>query len=488
MKARTRTVLLAVAIVVVLLAALDQLARMNLRFFGSSASSARALGHYLAGDYAGAARLYRDDLRRAAERMPAEQAGSWIALAAGDLDRAEAQARTEWRQAPTDAEPVLTLAEVALVRRDSPTALAHATRVLELRRDDYDALLVTAVVHARQGAYSAAIDALKRALRYDRVERRATVFLAVLEATGELDDRAVDERPSCLLAHLHRYLRIYDPSQARPASRYAQRAIELGDRADDAHVTLALVHTKLGHPTRAFAAFQQALAVNPRNTAALLGVARYRANRGEVAEEYRLIRAAFEADPDDPFVVATFHGFLVGKLGDYRQALAMAEAAVAHDARDAEAWWRLGHVQAHLGDHRKALPSYQQAAGLAPRTAELEDNIGNELVELGRDDEASAAYRRALVLDPLRPQPHFGLGRLHGKARRWNEAIREYEMGATLGGGLAVGLCELYWETGQRAAATACVTTVLTTDPDNPQGLALLEHVRGAQRNASAGR
>ena len=488
MKARTRTLLLVVAIAVVLIAALDQLARMNRRFFGSSASTARALGHYLAGDYAGAARFYRDDLRRAAERMPAEQAGSWIALAAGDLDRAEAQARAESRQAPTDAEPVLTLAEVALMRRDSPTALAHATRVLELRRDDYDALLVIAVVHARQGAYAAAIDALKRALRYERVERRATVFLAVLEATGELDDRAVDERPHCLLAHLHRYLRIYDPSQARPAARYAQRAIDLGDRADDAHVTLALVHTKQGRPTHAFAAFQQALAVNPRNTAALLGVARHRANRGEVAEEYRLIRAAFEADPDDPFVVATFHRFLVDKLGDYRQAMALAEAAVARNARDAEAWWRVGHVHAHLGDHRKALHGYQQAAGLAPRTAELEDNIGNELAELGRDEEAFAAYRRALVLDPLRPQPHFGLGMLHGKAKRWNQAIQEYEMGATLGGGLAVGLCELYWETGRRAAATACVTTVLTADPDNPQGLALMEHVRGAQRSASTSR
>jgi tetratricopeptide (TPR) repeat protein len=360
--------------------------------------------------------------------------------------------------------------------------------VLELRRDDYDALLVTAVVHARQGAYAAAIDALKRALRYERVERRATVFLAVLEVTGELDDRAVDERPNCLLAHLHRYLRIYDPSQARPASRYAQRAIELGDRAADAHVTLALVHTKRGHPTRAFAAFQRALAVNPRNTAALLGAARHRANRGEVAEEYRLIRAAFEADPDDPFVVATFHSFLVDKLGDYRQALALAEAAVGRDARDAEAWWRVGHVHAHLGDHRKALHGYQQAAALAPRTAELEDNIGKELVEVGRDDEAFAAYRRALVLDPLRPQPHVGLGILHGKARRWNEAILEYEMGATLGGGVPVGLCELYWETGRRAAATACVTTVLTADPDNPQGLALMEHVRGAQRSASTSR
>jgi tetratricopeptide (TPR) repeat protein len=487
-KVRTRTLLLAVAVAVVLFAAVDHLARMNLRFFGSSASAARALGHYLAGDYAGAARFYRDDLRRAAARMPSEQAGSWIALAAGDLDRAEAQARTESRQAPTDAEPVLTLAEVALMRRDSPTALAHATRVLELRRDDYDALLVTAVGHARQGAYAAAIDTLKRALRDDRVERRATVFLAVLEATGELDDRAVDERPNCLLAHLHRYLRIYDPSQTGPALRYAQRAIERGDRADDAHVTRAFVHTKERHPARAFAAYQQALVVNPRNTAALLGAARHRAKRGEVADEYRLIRAAFEADPGDPFVAATFHGLLVQKLGDYRQALAMAEAAVAHDARDAEAWGRLGQVQARLGDHRKALHAYQQAATLAPRTAELEGGIGDELTELGRDDEAFAAYRRALVLDPLRSQPHVGLGVLHGKARRWNEAIQEYEMGATLGGGLAVGLCELYWETGRRAAATACVTTVLGADPDNPQGLALMEHVRGAQRSASTSR
>jgi tetratricopeptide (TPR) repeat protein len=178
----------------------------------------------------------------------------------------------------------------------------------------------------------------------------------------------------------------------------------------------------------------------------------------------------------------------VGKLGDYRQALAMAEAAVAHNARDAGAWWRLGHVQAHLGDHRKALQAYQQAAALAPRSAELEDDIGNELAELGRDDEGFAAYRRALVLAPLRPQPHFGLGRLHGKARRWNEAVREYEMGATLGGGVAVGLCEMYWKTGRRNDAATCATGVLTRDPDNAQGLALMEHVRGAQRSASTSR
>jgi tetratricopeptide (TPR) repeat protein len=487
-KPRVRTLMLVAFGVIALIATADLIGRMSGRFFGTSPFAAWALAHYLVGDYAGAARFYREDLRRAAAAAPAPHPTSWAALVASDLDRAEAQARMEAQLAPTDPEPLLTLAEVALARGDWSSALAQAGRVLELQRDDYDALLLTTVARARQGAFHPAIDALKRALRYDRTERRGTVFLTVLEVTGELDDRPIEARPNCLLAHLHRYLRIFDPSQARSASRYAQRAIETGDRPDDAHVTLALIHTKQGRPSRAHAAFQQALAINPGNTAALLGSARYRANRGELAEEYRLMRAAFDADRDDPFVIATFHGFLVDKLGDYRQALTLAEAAIAHNARDAEAWWRSGHVHTQLGDHRRALHSYQQAAALAPRTAELEENIGNVLIELGRDEEAFAAYRRAISLDPLRPQPHFGLGVLYGKARRWNEAIQELEIVARLGGGLAVGLCEMYLETGRPDDAARCVTAVLTADPENTQGLALLEHVRGAQRSASAKR
>jgi tetratricopeptide (TPR) repeat protein len=486
-KPRVRTLLLVALIAIALLAAVDQLARMSRRFFGGSAFAAWALAHYLVGDYAGAARLYRDDLRRTAATAPGERASSWSALVAGDLERAEAQARMESRLAPADPEPGLTLAEIALARRDSPTALAQASRILELRRDDYDALLVTAVAQARQGAYQPAIDALKRALRYDRAERRSTVFLAVLEVTGELDDRAIGERPSCLLAHLHRYLRIADPSQAGPAARYAQRAIEAGDRPDDAHVTLAMIHTKQGRPSRALAEFERALVINPSNTAALLGAARYRATRGELAQEYQLIRTAFEVDRDEPFVAAIFHGLLVHKLGDYGQALVIAEATAARTPRSAEAWWRLGDVQARLGEHRAALHSYQQAAALAPRSGELEENIGHVLVTLGRDGEAFAAYRRAVALDPLRPQPHYGLGGLHGKARRWNEAIQEYEMGYALGGrdvDHVVALCELYWETGRRSDAATCVAEVLARDPDNVRGQGLLEHVRGPQRGA----
>ena len=488
MKRRNRTLMLVGATAILIVVGFGQLAGMGLRFFGTTTLAARALAHYLAGDYTGAARLYRDDLARWATRTPAESPPSWLVMARGDLDQAESRARAESRMAPADPEPILTLAEVALARRQLATAVELAGRELRLRRDDYDALLVTAVAQARQGAFPEAIEALKRALRYEQAERRRTAFLAVLEVTGELDEGAIDTRPSCLLAHLHRYLRVHDPSHADPAIRYALRAIDVGDRADDAYVTLAAIDATQGRPGRGFRRLQEALAVNPRNTAALLGAARYHGARGQLAEAYHLTRAAFDADPGDPFVFASLQGLLVDRLGDYRQALALADAAVERDAGNAEAWWRRGRVQMHLGELRQALHSYRQAARLAPPTAELEDSIGRVLTGLGRDAKAAAAYQRAVALDPLRASPHDGLGLLHGRARRWSDAIREYEMALMLGSP-SVGLCELYWDTGRRSDVPACVERVLALDPDNAQGLALLEQLRGApQQSASATR
>jgi tetratricopeptide (TPR) repeat protein len=491
MKPRTRTLLLVGAVVVLLLAVFDQLARMNLRFYGTSTVAARALAHYLVGDYGGAARLYRDDLAYSTARIPAESPSSWLVMARGDLVQAESRARAESRMAPADPEPLLTLAEIALARRESATAAELAGRALNLRRDDYDALLVTAVAQARQEAFAPAVETLKRVLRTEAAERRRTVFLAVLEVTGELDDRALDARPNCLLAHLHRYLRLYDPAHAEAAVRYAQRAIDVGDRADDAYVTLAAIDAKRGRPRRGFARLQQALKVNPRNTAALLDAALYRARRREVAEEYRLTRAAYDADPDDPFVFASLHRLLVQKLGDHRQALALAEEAVARHPREGGAWLRQGQAQAHLGEYRGALKSYQQAAALAPRTAELEERTGHVLWQLGRDAEAFAAFQRAVALDPLRPGPHHGLGALHGKARNWDDALREAEMGYTLGGrdmAQVVGLCGLYVETGRKAEATTCLIDALRRDPDNARALAMQAQVQFAQPTAGTTR
>jgi len=169
----------------------------------------------------------------------------------------------------------------------------------------------------------------------------------------------------------------------------------------------------------------------------------------------------------------------------------MAEIAVSANPNDAEAWWRFAHVRSYIGDHRGALAAYQRAAALTPRVAALQTSIGYTLVELGRRADAVVAYQRAIALDPAAFEAHYGLGRIYGKDQRWADALREYEVGYALGGrdiDHVVGLCELYWETGHATRADACLVEVLTRDPDNQRGQALLEHVRAATPRLNASR
>lgn len=448
------------------------------RFYPRSERTLLAFGYYLAGDYAQAARLYRADL---GDRVHPSAPRWWAAFVTGDLATAERLARSELERAPDDPDALLNLAEIALADRRWPQAIELGTKVLGRRRDDYDALFVVALAHARRGTTGAAIAALNRALRHNRSERRATVFLAALEATGDLDDTPTTSR--CLLAHLHRYLRIYDSSHARLAERYARAAIAGGDHVDDAYVTLGVIFEKTGHRRFALDAFRNGTVVNPRNVHALRGAARQHAHRGEIAEEYRLLKHSFEVAPEDPFVVNGYHGFLTGKLGDYPQALAMDRAAVARDPRDAEAWWRLGTVQSYLGDHAAALVAHRRAAALAPDNPKFPDHIAHELVLLGRLEEAEAAYRQSIEAQPYRAGPHAGLATIHAKRERWREARREYELAFALGGDdveTLVNLCQVYQALLDNQRAFSCLTAVLTHDPDNVRARVLLEHTSSA--------
>jgi tetratricopeptide (TPR) repeat protein len=474
-----RKLLVATVVVVVTVLAVDYLLRqLDPRLYPVSTTGLRAFAKYLAGDYAAAARLYRADL---ADRVPPDAPPWFGTYLFGDLKTAEQLIRRDLEKAPSNADDLISLAEIALAARRLPDALELSGRALALRRDDYDALLIAAVAHSRRGDAGAALEALNRALRYNRIERRPTVFLATLELTGDLDD---DPRSSpCLLATLHRYLRIFDPSHARPAERYARSAIAAGDHVDQAYVTLGVVFEKTGRRRYALEAFSGAIAVNPRNLHALLGAARQHAHRGEIAEEYRRTRQAVEAAPHDAFVLNGYHGLLTGKLGDYPAALALDRAAVAANPADSEAWWRLGTVQSYLGDHGAALTAHRRAATLAPDDPEFHDAVANALVTLGRLDEAQAIYQASIKLQPARPTPHTGLGTIHAKRERWQEARREYERAFELGESnveMLVNLCQVYQALLDNQRAVNCLSAVLTHDPDNVRARVLLEHAGAA--------
>jgi tetratricopeptide (TPR) repeat protein len=324
----------AVALVVLLaVLGLWQVSRMDGRFFQRSSQGAKALVLYLFGDYGSAAQAYRAHFKQRSwtgyPGSPSEEA-----LLRGKPPDARRLAEGALKTNPNDIEALLTLGELDLDQGQVASAHAAFARVLAFEDDEYDALLLTSIAFARQGDYGRAIDTIKRGLRYDRTGRRTSVFLDVLETTGDLRALPANTRPNCLLAHYYRYLRIFDPLNARPAIRYARRAIQAGDRPDDAYYTIGIIHLlRDDDPDAALEAFQQAVRANPRNAQALRGIGRFYSRRADLANELRMYRAAFAAAPDDLFYARQLGVFLRDQLGDYYDALSLALAYLAMTSR-----------------------------------------------------------------------------------------------------------------------------------------------------------
>jgi tetratricopeptide (TPR) repeat protein len=457
-----------------------QIARMDGRFFRLSGPGVQGLLLYLTGDYAGAARGYRAHLKLTVENGVTLGDAALDALATGTLDAAEAAARRALEDAPTSSEALLTLGEVMLARGDLAGALEPFERVLASQPDQFDALLLRSVAQARAGDHGAAIDALNRGLRTNTMERRPTAFLAALETVGELSARRPPELPLCLLAHYYRYHRTFDPSNTPSAIRFATKAIAAGDRPADAYLTLGIVYRRMRKRERALEAFLKAVETDPRHAEAHRWAAQMYGERGDLPNEYRMARGAFLAAPGDSFYFRVYQEVLTEKLGDYRQALAVAQEALTKTP-NVDVHWRLGYVYGFLGDDERSLTHYREAAALDRHNPALLEGMGNALSNLGRPDDAIGAYQRALAVAPRRAQTYRLLAGVYHARGRWEDAIREYERAFALGEqqvGVVENLCVLYHVTSRFARAEECFRGVLAANPQNQRALTLLPEVR----------
>jgi tetratricopeptide (TPR) repeat protein len=93
-------------------------------------------------------------------------------------------------------------------------------------------------------------------------------------------------------------------------------------------------------------------------------------------------------------------GLILQQRQQTAAAIAAYEAAVAIDAKLAEAWFRLGVLYQDTQQSARAITAYRQALAGCPDLAEAEVNLGLLLQEAGDLDEAYASYRRALLQRP----------------------------------------------------------------------------------------
>jgi tetratricopeptide (TPR) repeat protein len=426
---------------------------------------------YLWGDYAGAAAAYREHLRDAFTTAGLPADNEELALLEGDPAQARALALRALDRDPRASRSLLTLGEIALDENATQDAVRWIGSALSVAPDDVDGLLLASVAYARAGDYPRAIRTMSHVLRDWQGERRAMTFIRVLGETGRLYSLPADRRPACLLAHLHRYLRIYDGLQARLAIARAEEAIARGDQVDDAYVTLGVVYQKRTQDKDALAAFLRAIETNPRNAEAYRWAAVVYADRGELANEYRMARTAHEIEPGDPAYALPLAHVLAQKLGDYRAALELETKALATGREMPALLDDLGDLHGRLGHGDDALRFYQRAAMLAPRDPVHLRGLGWALALQDRYDDAVEALRRALALRPGWTEARYALALACRHAGRYDEAIPEFERAyreEPLRRWFLPDLCITYHLAGRFDRARACAEQYVSMAPGYP--------------------
>jgi eukaryotic-like serine/threonine-protein kinase len=257
---------------------------------------------------------------------------------------------------------------------------------------------------SEQDRYLRAIGALQR---YDKAER--------IDEAIRLLEPLVGERPASALvqaalgrAYLYKFNLTRDARWVALASTACRRARGLLPESPEVNVTFGELSLRTGKAADAVAAYRRALAAQPNNFDAILGLARAYDAAGDGRLSEQNYKRAIELQP------AYFGGY--SKLAGFYFAHGRWEAAADMFRKvtelvpdNARAFANLGACEFSLGRFDKALANFQRSVALEP-TDLAYANIGTTQYYRGRYGESAAAFEKALALGPSHYENWANLG------------------------------------------------------------------------------
>ncbi|MGA2229872.1 MAG: tetratricopeptide repeat protein [Tepidisphaeraceae bacterium] len=270
---------------------------------------------------------------------------------------------------------------------------------------------------------------------------------------------------------------------------------------DDALKRAAAFH-QAGRLAEADALYQQVLAQQPNDAAALHGAGVVALQNGRFAEAVELIGRAVAISPSS----ASYHmnlGVALHKLtrlddaiaayrtalglhwnnpkaltnlaealrtqGKLDEAVAAAKQALVLSPRQPEGHQSLGLALLDKGQFEQALTAFKQAVFLRPDSPDAHLNLGGALFHLGRYDEAASAFKRSVSLRPADAKAHNSLGGALLKADHFEEAVAFLQRAIELEPNLPEAHANLgaaLMRLGRRDEAAEALTRALSLRPD----------------------
>ncbi len=218
--------------------------------------------------------------------------------------------------------------------------------------------------------------------------------------------------------------------------------------------------------------YQEAIALDPRNALALVGLAEVRlwqTNFGQIEarDSLKFIRETVDkalAINSNLAEAHVMHGSINLWYGwDWAEAERSFQRALQLSPGSALAYSRAGRLYVTLGPLEKAIAMLQHAVVLDPLSAAAYDGLGFAYYCSGQFSEAEAALRKALELNSRSTLPRYRLARLFLIQGRLNESLEEIKKVSHTAYRRQV-LSLVYRELGRKEEAEAILNELIATD------------------------
>ena len=210
------------------------------------------------------------------------------------------------------------------------------------------------------------------------------------------------------------------------AETYLNAAVAADPMLAEAHSDLALVMLKAGDYRAAERSCRQAVKAQPKHPRYRMHLAEILESTGRDNEALMELLVAQEYAPEQADVLQELL-IKLDQLGQYAEALRVAERALVELGETFETWFFLAYARYSTGDALGAVEASTRAIGFRTDVPGIYVTRGSALLALGKIEEAAAAYQRALRVLPDYPDAMFHLGMVNLMRGRYRDGWAGFE-------------------------------------------------------------
>lgn len=347
----------------------------------------------------------------------------------GRLDKAMALLPEDVERNDRDPGMLALAGQVYMLHGDIERAQRYFARASKLDPKDPVKRTSLALAHLAAGQGDAALGELQSIAASDEGVVADMALVNALLQQGKVDDalkaiaKLEKKRPSELVPVFLRGRALLQKRDTAGARKAMEQVLALDPDYFPAVGVLAVLDSSEKRPEDARARLEAAIKRQPSNVQAYQVLLELRAANGaDKTEQTSILRRAADGAPNSPIPpqLLTEH-FL--RNAEPKEALAVAQRAVAAFPDNVSLFDALGRAQSANGEHNQALASFNRMQALQPQSPLPYLRMASANLETGERAAAGENLRKALEVDPRSLEAQQGLVRLAMADKRNDEAL-----------------------------------------------------------------